>query len=115
MSKLNITGTAYIKMQLHSIKYHSFDCIGVLIGKNQKIVDAIPLFHQRVLTGSLEVAMDMIENCYLEDGNQIMGVYEAAHSSTLGSKEISPLASYLCEQINSKLGYNGVFICIKPN
>ena len=45
-----------------------------------------------------------------------MGVYEAAHPTQLGAKEISPLAQYLCEQVNDRLpSKDGVFICLKPN
>ena len=58
----------------------------------------------------------MIESCHLAEDQEIIGVYEAAHPTSLGSKEISPLASYLCEQINEKLNSKeGIFICLKPN
>jgi hypothetical protein len=30
--------------------------------KNVSIVDAIPLFHERVMSGTLEIAFDMIES-----------------------------------------------------
>ena len=47
--KVEFKDRAYLLMHLHSIKYHNFDCIGVLIGSKDnttiKIVDAIPLFH----------------------------------------------------------------------
>jgi len=59
-------------MHLHAIKYHSFDIIGVLIGKkdgNSVVVeDAVPLFHQRFQTGTSEIAFDMIESVYLKNG-----------------------------------------------
>jgi len=36
-------------MHLHAIKYHNFDCMGVLIGHKDGattiIEDAVPLFH----------------------------------------------------------------------
>lgn len=51
MSNINISERAYLLMHLHSIKYHNFDCIGVLVGKKQgqnvEVEDAAPLFHQR--------------------------------------------------------------------
>ena len=56
---------------MHSIKYHNFDCIGVLIGQvnSQNVVqieNVVPLFHQRVMTGPLEVAFDMIDSLFLK-------------------------------------------------
>ena len=59
-----ISDRAYMIMHLHSIKHHSFDCIGALIGKKDgktvRVEDAVPLFHQRVMTGPTEIAFDMI-------------------------------------------------------
>ena len=122
MNKVDVFSSAYLKIQLHAIKYHAFDCIGLLVGKKHggvtEVRDAIPLFHQRIQTGMLEVAFDMIESCHLPSTNgcEIVGIYEAAHPSTVGAKEISPLASYLCEQINDQLSSKGgVFLCIKPD
>ena len=94
---LSVSETTYLKMQLHAIKYHSFDCLGLLIGRKEgqktEITDAIPLFHQRVMTGTLETAFDMVETLGLKEGEQIMGVYEAALPSSLtGGKEQSELA-----------------------
>ena len=61
---MSVSDRAYLIMQLHSIKYHNFDCIGVLIGRkvnnNLIIDDSIPLFHKRVMTGTCEIAFDMI-------------------------------------------------------
>ena len=82
-------------MQLHSIKYHNFDCIGVLIGHKDNntinITDAVPLFHQRIQTGMIEIAFDMIESVYLSASSQnlqILGLYEAAlPSSLVGGRE----------------------------
>jgi hypothetical protein len=55
-------------MMLHSLKYHKSDVIGVLIGKridnSLRVDDVVPLFHQRVMTGPLEIAFDMIEAVY---------------------------------------------------
>ena len=82
-------------MHLHAIKYHNFDCIGVLVGHKDNntinIVDAIPLFHQRMQTGMLEIAFDMIESVYLsasKENLQILGLYEAPlPSSLVGGRE----------------------------
>jgi hypothetical protein len=66
MSNLNISLSerAYLLMHLHSVKYHNFDCIGVLIGNKEgqtlQVQDCVPLFHQRFMTGTCEVAFDMI-------------------------------------------------------
>ena len=30
--KIEINDLVYLKIQLHAIKYHNFDCLGVLIG-----------------------------------------------------------------------------------
>ena len=99
---------AYLIMHLHSMKYHNFDCIGVLIGSKEgttvEISDAIPLFHQRVQSSMLEVAFDMIESVYLgspkNQGKKIIGLYEAAlPGSLVGGREQTTLAQYICEQI----------------
>ena len=94
---------------LHSLKYHKADCLGVLIGRKGEgrtvvISDAIPLFHSRVMSGTLEIAFDMIEST-LAQGDHIVGVYEAP---LLGSDNLSvptPLATNLAATIKS----NGQF------
>lgn len=59
--------------------------LGILIGKKVDktliIEDAVPLFHQRVMTGPLEIAFDLIESLYLKDNLIIAGVYEATIQS----------------------------------
>ena len=104
MASLTIQDRAYLMMHLHAIKYHQFDCFGLLIGsKNNKTVevtDSIPLFHQRVLTGTCETAFEMVSSLFLKEGQSIVGLYEAAlPSSLVGGKEQSSLAQYMCEQI----------------
>ena len=88
--KVEISERAYQVMHMHSIKYHNFDCIGVLIGHvdYQNIVqveNAVPLFHQRVMTGLLEVAFDMIDSLFLKKSQVIIGLYEAALPASLPS------------------------------
>jgi hypothetical protein len=67
IKKMNysINESAQAKMLLHVIKYHKFDCIGVLVGKKDgssvQIVDAVPLFHQRLMTPTLEVAFEILD------------------------------------------------------
>ena len=69
-TKLTIQSRSILLMHLHAIKYHNFDCIGAIIGqkKGQELLieDCVPLFHQRVMTGTCEIAFDMIENIYLK-------------------------------------------------
>ena len=90
-------------MHLHSIKYHNFDCIGVLIGKSTgtkavSVEDCVPLFHQRFMTGSCEIAFDMIQSLYLKEDQRIVGLYEAAMPTSLaGGREQSNFTQYLCE------------------
>ena len=59
-------------MHLHAVKYHNFDCLGVLIGRKSGsdviIEDSVALFHQRIMTGPLEIAFDMIQNIFLTPG-----------------------------------------------
>ena len=67
------------------------------------------------MTGTCEVAFDMIESIYLQNDQKIVGLYEAALPGQLaGGREQSQLAQYLCEQIvtNQK---EAVFIQVKPD
>ena len=116
---MNISERAYLIMHLHSIKYHNFDCIGVLVGKKQgqtvHVEDCVPLFHQRFMTGPCEIAFDMIQSLCLKGDQKIIGLYEAALPHNLsGGKEQTSLAGYLCEQLaaNSK---DCVFIQVKAD
>ena len=72
---------AYKKLFMHTLKYSKSDCIGVLLGKKQDksviVEDAIPLFHNKVMSGMLEVAFEMIEKTCVTDSRKIVGVYEA--------------------------------------
>jgi hypothetical protein len=53
----------------------------LLIGKKSDnktlVVDAIPLFHERIMSGPLEIAFDMIESSIADKELKIVGVYEA--------------------------------------
>ena len=92
----------FLIMHLHAIKYHSFDCLGVLVGRKEQseviVEEAVPLFHQRVMSGTCEIAFDMISSVFLKPGQHIVGLYEAALPASLaGGKEHSALAQYLGE------------------
>ena len=101
-------------MNMHAIKYHQFDCLGLLIGRKQGneiiVENAIPLFHQRVMNGMLETAFDMVQSLFLEDGQSIVGLYEAAQPLSLsGGRQQSLLAQNICENIVNQFK-NAVFI-----
>ena len=93
-------------MLLHSIKHHKNDVIGILLGSKKgngvEVVDAIPLFHTRVFSSSLEIAFEMVE-AYLnvEQPNlKIVGIYEGRLSGNLEAT-MSPLAQAVAENIKS--------------
>lgn len=93
-------------MLLHSIKYHKSDVIGVLLGKKIdskkiEVQDSVPLFHNKVTSGMLEIAFEMIEATLVNENLKIVGVYEAP---ILGADTIdfpSPLAVAIATQIKS--------------
>ena len=49
MSSITFKERAFLIMHVHAIKYHNFDCLGVLIGNksgNEVIIeDSVALFH----------------------------------------------------------------------
>ena len=101
MSTLTVemANQAYLLMHLHSIKYHNFDCCGLLVGRKHPdtkrvvVEGAVPLFHQRLMTATTEVAFEMVETLLLEPDQHIIGIYEAALPSSLsGGREQSHLA-----------------------
>ena len=75
--------TAFKKSVLHSLKHSSDDCIGVLIGNGESIIDAIPLFHEGTVGATLDAAFHMIQIYYLQPNPsyKIAGVYEASVSA----------------------------------
>jgi hypothetical protein len=58
--------------------------LGVLLGKKSNnqvtVTDSIPLFHERVMSGPLEIAFEMIESYIKESDVKIVGVYESSLS-----------------------------------
>lgn len=79
------------------------------------VEDVVPLFHQRFMTGSCEIAFDMIQSIFLKDGQKIIGLYEGALPHSLeGGKEQTNLAQYLCEQLHGNFS-DSVFIQIKAD
>ncbi len=51
---------AYAKMMLHGAKYPYYNVEGVLLGKEGKVLDAVPLSHGTILTNMVEVAVNMV-------------------------------------------------------
>ena len=49
--QIQIANRAYLIMHLHAIKYHNFDCTGVILGKKDSVTkkviveEVVPLFH----------------------------------------------------------------------
>ena len=80
--KLSVDPRSQLLMHLHAVKYHSFDCIGLFIGKSSgssvTVTDCVPLFHQSVTTGAIEIAFDMVQSIHVPEGHKIVGLYEAA-------------------------------------
>jgi len=64
INNIEFDNKAYSKIILHILKNISSDCYGLLIGNSSgsviKIVDAIPLFHNRVFTPQTEIALKMV-------------------------------------------------------
>ena len=106
-----IEDKAYKKLMLHLLKYHKSDCIGLLIGKKTEnpgkrtvvIEDAVPLFHTRVMSGTLEIAFDMIESTLPSD-TKIVGLYEAPIS--FSDSIPTPLAVAVASQIKGSSHFN---------
>ena len=80
--KVSFDSRSQLIMHLHAVKYHSFDCFGLFIGKatdkSVTVTDCVPLFHQSVTTGATEVAFDMVQSIHVPQGHKIVGMYEAA-------------------------------------
>ena len=67
------------------------------------------------MTGTTEIAFDMIQSIFLKPNQHIVGLYEAALPTNLqGGKEQSQLAQYLCEQIINNFK-EAVFIQVKAD
>lgn len=100
MSKISIDPKAYSKIMLHLIKYTSNDCYGILLGKENKINDAIPLSHNKIFAPNFELAVKMIEDLFNDENLKIIGFYENLiinQNKTEG--EISNLSFHVCELI----------------
>ena len=54
------------------LKYQKNDCMGLLIGSRAagkvSVTDVVPLFHDRVMSNTLESALELVEMAYLKEG-----------------------------------------------
>lgn len=104
-----VSGVAQRKAFCHILKYSKNDCIGVLLGTNGPegitVSDAVPLFHDRVFTSTLEAAFTMISAVYDTKDKQIVGVYDAPlkNKENSASSPLSSLSSTVAEQIRQTL------------
>ena len=61
---IEIENKAYAKLMLHCLKHTTSDCYGVLIGNGEsdslKVIDSIPLFHDRIFAPQLEIALKFV-------------------------------------------------------
>jgi hypothetical protein len=103
----SIEDKAYRKLLLHALKYHKADCMGLLLGRKQQdnkrviIDDAVPLFHNKIVSGPLEVAFEMVESTLVDETTRIVGVYEAPILGAETQDTPSPLATAIAQQIKA--------------
>ena len=82
-TSVSMAPKAVTKTLAHCLKHHQKDCVGVLLGsglgRGEVLVnDVIPLFHERVMTSAMEIALEMIEAYYGDNQDmQIIGIYDA--------------------------------------
>ena len=79
---VTIEKRALRKSVAHMLKFQKHDCIGALIGQRLAggkihVTDAVPLFHDRVMTCAVESAFELIECVALKEDEVILGVYDA--------------------------------------
>ena len=96
---ISIDSKAYSKIMLHLIKYTSSDCYGILLGKENKIYDVIPLSHNKIFAPNFELAIKMIEDLFKNEENlKIIGFYEnLIINQNKTEAEISNLSFHVCE------------------
>jgi hypothetical protein len=71
-----ITEDAYLVTALHFAKHGNSDVVfGLLLGKDNEVIEAIPLFHSFVLNPSLLVGMALASEYAKSRGYEIVGAY----------------------------------------
>ncbi|XP_001664192.2 ER membrane protein complex subunit 8/9 homolog [Aedes aegypti] len=107
MSEVNFSARAYCKMMLHAAKYPHLAVNGLLLGAKgdqQKVVDAVPLFHQCLHVSPMaEIALIQVEAKAAKEGLQVLGYYAAAENFYDNSLERAPgarIADKVVENVN---------------
>jgi hypothetical protein len=106
---------AYTKLILHSAKYPNLPVQGILIGSalNSKITDAIPLFHQPLLTTpSLQMALEMISLSIKNSKKFIVGLYFG--NDSVSDESIPSIVELLADKIDLELGGDAILIKLDP-
>ncbi|XP_055525641.1 ER membrane protein complex subunit 8/9 homolog [Wyeomyia smithii] len=110
MSEVNFSARAYCKMMLHAAKYPHLAVNGLLLGEKgseQKVVDAVPLFHQCLhVIPMAEIALIQVEAKAAQQRLQIVGYYAAAENFYDNSLEKAPggrIADKIAENTNGAL------------
>jgi len=117
---------AYIKMMLHAVKNPSQPVFGVLLTEAQgeskksdrKILDALPLFHNYILSPIAEIAFLQIDQYCRENALSVGGFYTAHH--LLNVREVHDAFSGIVKRVeqrcdsplsvlinNSRIGHGG--------
>ncbi|XP_055615794.1 ER membrane protein complex subunit 8/9 homolog isoform X2 [Toxorhynchites rutilus septentrionalis] len=107
MSEVNISARAYCKIMLHAAKYPHLAVNGLLLGAKgnfQKVVDAVPLFHQCLhVTPMAEIALIQVETKAAREGLQILGYYACSdnfYENSLLSAPGSGIAGKIAENVS---------------
>ena len=109
-TQISFSDPALVKSIAHILKYQKHDCIGLLLGSKDgtdvRVNDVIPLFHDRIMTSSTEIAFEMVQALYEGDENkQLVGVYDAPLKFRGADGKALPISSLglsLAEQIKTK-------------
>ena len=76
---VEISEQSQMKILMHCFKFHTSDVYGLLLGKQESgtvsVTEVVPLFHDRMMQGPMELALDMVASNYAD--LQIVGLYEA--------------------------------------
>lgn len=89
------------KSMLHSLKYSQSDVVGVFLGPSRQdpstISHYIPLFHSRVITGTVAKTALSILDAALSSDAQIVGVFYAASTPVRGVPQVAKwLGTEIC-------------------
>ena len=93
--------------------------LGSQEGASINVTDVVPLFHERVMQGPLEIAFDLVSSC---QEKQIVGIYEALAGMVHSGEEesgphrryASPLAATILETIKTNFPEALIFSIRNP-